>query len=249
MSGSIGVLFVLYGVVIASFLNVCIYRIPQKESVAAGRSYCPNCQHALCWRDLVPILSFVLLKGRCRYCHAPISLRYPVVEALGGVLFLGAYLRYGLSVKAIVFCAIFSLLIVISGIDLAVQEIPDGLNLLLAVCGVVLVVIDPSYPFLQALLGVVIVSLPLEVVALFTGGIGGGDVKLMAAMGLCLGPKLIVLAFFIGCVSAAVVSLALMAAKKVGRRSLIPLGPFLALGSAAAAFWGDGLISWYLTLF
>ena len=249
VSGSIGVLFVLYGVVIASFLNVCIYRIPQKESVAAGRSYCPNCQHALCWRDLVPILSFVLLKGRCRYCHAPISLRYPVVEALGGVLFLGAYLRYGLSVKAIVFCAIFSLLIVISGIDLAVQEIPDGLNLLLAVCGVVLVVIDPSYPFLQALLGVVIVSLPLEVVALFTGGIGGGDVKLMAAMGLCLGPKLIVLAFFIGCVSAAVVSLALMAAKKVGRRSLIPLGPFLALGSAAAAFWGDGLISWYLTLF
>lgn len=146
------------------------------------------------------------------------------------MLFLGAYLRYGLSVKAIVFCAIFSLLIVISGIDLAVQEIPDGLNLLLAVCGVVLVVIDPSYPFLQALLGVVIVSLPLEVVALFTGGIGGGDVKLMAAMGLCLGPKLIVLAFFIGCVSAAgrfIGSNGL--AKKVGRRSLIPPGAVLAL--------------------
>lgn len=249
MSGTIGVFFWLYGVVIASFLNVCIYRIPLKESVAAGRSYCPNCQHPLCWRDLVPIASFLVLKGRCRYCQAPISPRYPVVELLGGFLFLGAYLRYGLSVKAVVFCVIFALLIVISGIDLSVMEIPDGLNLLLALCGVLLVVSDPSYTFTQALLGAIIVSLPLEAIALFTGGIGGGDVKLMAALGLCLGPKLIVLTFFFGCISAAIVSVGLMAAQKVSRRSLIPLGPFLALGAVASVLWGERLIGWYLGLF
>lgn len=249
MSGLIGVFFGLYGLVIASFLNVCIYRIPLKESVAAGRSYCPNCQHPLCWRDLVPIASFVALGGRCRYCQAPISPRYPLVEALGGVLFLGAYLRYGLSVRAVVFCIIFALLIVISGIDMAIMEIPDGLNLLLAVCGLILVLTDPGYSFTQALLGAVIVSLPLEAIALFTGGIGGGDVKLMAALGLCLGPQLIVLTFFIGCISAAVVSVVLLAAQKATRRSLIPLGPFLALGAVAAAFWGERLIGWYLQLF
>ena len=148
------------------------------------------------------------------------------------------YLRYGLSVKAVVFCVIFALLIVISGIDLSVMEIPDGLNLLLALCGVLLVVSDPSYTFTQALLGAIIVSLPLEAIALFTGGIGGGDVKLMAALGLCLGPKLIVLTFFFGCISAAIVSVGLMAAQKVSRRSLIPLGPFLALGAVASVLWG-----------
>lgn len=249
MSVCIGLFFLLYGLVIASFLNVCIYRIPQKISVAAGRSYCPHCGHTLCWRDLLPVVSFVLLKGRCRYCGAPISPRYPLVELAGGLLFLGAYLRFGLSVQALLFCVIFSLLIVITGIDVAVQEIPDGLNALLALCGVLLIAADDGHRLTAALLGAVMVSVPLGLVAFFTGGIGGGDVKMMAAVGLCLGPALTVLAFFIGCISAAAVALGLMAAQKASRRSLMPLGPFLALGTVIAAFWGEALIGWYLTLF
>lgn len=249
MSVIIGLFFLLYGLVIASFLNVCIYRIPQKVSVAAGRSYCPNCQHTLSWRDLVPVVSFVLLKGRCRYCGAPISPRYPLVELAGGVLFLGAYLRFGLSAQAILFCAIFALLVVITGIDMAAQEIPDGLNALLALCGVLLAAADDGHTLTAALLGSVIISVPLGLIAFFTGGIGGGDVKMMAAVGLCLGPALTVLAFFIGCISAAAVALGLLAAKKASRKSLMPLGPFLALGTFIAAIWGEALIGGYLTLF
>lgn len=241
--------FFLYGMVTGSFVNVCIYRLPLHISIAKGRSFCPCCHHQLSAWDLIPVLSWLYLGGHCRYCRQSISPRYPVIELLTGALFAGSYLRFGLSAQAILFCCILAALVVISGIDWATQEIPDVLNILLALCGII-AILQSGRSLSDALLSLIIVSGPLFIIALITdGGIGGGDIKLMAAMGLCLGSLQVVLAFFIGCISAAIFSVILLSTQKLSRRSMIPLSPFLAFGCSIAIYWGPQLISWYLRFF
>ncbi len=242
-----GLVFCL-GAVIGSFANVCIYRLPQKLSVAQGRSFCPACGHTLGVRDLIPLLSWLGLRGRCRFCHQKISSRYFWVELLTGLLFLLALQLQGWGLKGLVLALFFAVLVVIAYIDGTTGYIYDSTVIALVLLAILSLCLPPRLPIWQHLLGSVIISLPLLLLAALCGGFGGGDVKLMAAAGLFLGAKLVVIAFLLATVAAALYSFVLLVTRRAKLKSAIPFGPFLCGGLVLAATWGEPLCHWYLSL-
>ena len=238
----------LFGITIGSFLNVCIFRIPAGESIVFGPSHCPNCGRRLKWYELIPIISFLALRGRCKGCRNAISAQYPLIEATNGVLWVIVFAVMGFSAQAALGCLLSSTLLVLSVIDARTLEIPSGTSIAILVLGAIATGIDYQN-WLSHLIGLFAISLPLLLVLLITGGrgIGGGDIKLMAGCGLFLGWKLIILGFFGGCLLGTVIHLGLMAAKKVGRT--LSFGPYLSLGVFLAMLWGNKLISWYLGMY
>ena len=242
------ILVFLFGITVGSFLNVCILRIPQKESIVAPPSHCMNCGRRLAWFELIPLFSYLGLRGRCSGCRARISAQYPLIEAGNGALWILLFWRFGLTPVFFPACLLSSALLVLSVIDGRTREIPPGTTIFIAVLGAVRVFLDLSQWPLYVI-GFFAVSLFLFLVLIITGGrgIGGGDVKLMAVCGLFLGWKLIILAFFLGCVLGSVIHLTLMAAKKAGH--VLALGPYLSAGVFLSLLWGDAVIQWYTGLF
>lgn len=236
----------LYGITIGSFLNVCIYRIPKKENIATTRSHCMSCGYQLKWYDLVPFFSYLVLGGKCRKCGSKISVQYPVIEVLNGGLYLLVFCRYGLSVDSLLYCLLFSALVVLSVIDFRTYEIPLGINIFILTLGLVRVVTDLS-DWLSYGIGLFSVSALLLLIYLATRGrgIGGGDVKLMAATGLLLGWKLNLLGFLLGCILGSVIHICRM--KISGEGHVLAMGPYLAMGIAISAVWGEQMIAWYLS--
>ena len=218
----------LYGIVIGSFLNVLIFRIPKKENIVQS-SHCTNCGRKLGWRDMVPVFSYIILRGRCRQCGARISIQYPLIEALNGVLY----------------CLMTSALIVIAVIDERTYQIPVSQNLFLGLLGIIMTVYDFRH-ILSHIIGAVIVSLFLYGLYYFSSGkaIGGGDIKLMAYAGLLLGAKNIILAFILACILGSVIHTIRMKVSK--RNNLLALGPYLSAGIFIAALWGSRFWTWYL---
>lgn len=186
-------IFVL-GTVIGSFLNVVILRTPLKESISRGRSHCMSCRHTLAWYDLFPVFSYIFLGGKCRYCKAKISSRYMIVELITGICYLTSLWTLGLSVWLIFAVIVFPIIIVASFMDIDTMQIPYGCTISLAVIGAVATVISffdaDTAPWYEHLIGAVVIAVPFAVLALF-GGMGGGDVQLMAAAGLLLGWKIV----------------------------------------------------------
>ncbi len=242
------ILFLIYGLIIGSFLNVCIYRIPLNISVAKGRSYCPHCKHTLNALDLVPVFSFLFLRGRCRYCKEGISPRYAMVELVTAVLYALAYVSFGWGVDAILGCLLISTLIIVSFIDIDTFTIPDRLHLVILILAIIRLFIYKD-GLLNHLLGIVIIALPMLVIAYFTNGFGGGDIKLMGVVGLYLGSPLTVLAFFVSILTGGIYGTMLLVFKKANRKSKLAFGPFLCLGIVVSLLFGDTLISFYLSLF
>ena len=201
------ILVFLYGIIIGSFLNVCIYRIPKKENIATTRSHCMSCGYQLKWYDLVPLFSYLVLRGKCRKCGSKISVQYPLVEALNGGLYLLVFWRYGCSIDSLLYCLLFSALLTLSVIDFRTYEIPLGINIFILTLGLIRIVTDLSH-WLSYGIGLLSVSIPLLLIYLVTKGrgIGGGDVKLMAVTGLLLGWKLNLLGFLLGCILGSAVS-------------------------------------------
>lgn len=240
------VLVFLYGITIGSFLNVCIYRIPKKENIATTRSHCMSCGYQLKWYDLVPLFSYLVLKGKCRKCGSKISVQYPVIEVLNGGLYLLVFWRYGLSIDSLLYCLLFSALLVLSVIDYRTYEIPLGINIFILTLGLVRVVTDLSN-WLSYGIGLLSVSIPLLLIYLVTKGrgIGGGDVKLMAVTGLLIGWKLNLLGFLLGCILGSVIHICRM--KLSGEGRVLAMGPYLAMGIALSAMWGEQMIAWYLS--
>lgn len=237
----------LYGIVIGSFLNVCIYRIPKKEDLVKVRSHCMSCGYQLKWYDLIPLFSYIFLGGRCRKCKQKISIQYPLVEALNGVLYLLIFAEYGLSIETLLYCLLFSALIVLSVIDFRTYEIPFGINLFILALGLIRTITDyTNWP--RYVIGLFVVSMFLEIIYLITKGrgIGGGDIKLMAACGLLLGWKLILIGFFAGCIAGSVIHLIRMKVSGEGR--VLAMGPYLSLGVMAAVLLGDRFLQWYISL-
>lgn len=236
----------LYGIIIGSFLNVCIYRIPKKENIATTRSHCMSCGYQLKWYDLVPLFSYLALRGKCRKCGSRISVQYPLVEALNGGLYLLIFWRYGLSVDSLLYCLLFGALIVLSVIDFRTYEIPVGINIFILTLGLIRMVTDLSH-WLSYGIGLLSVSVPLLLTYLVTKGrgIGGGDVKLMAAAGLLIGWKLNVLGFLLGCILGSVIHVCRM--KLSGEGRTLAMGPYLAMGIAISVLWGEQMIAWYLS--
>ncbi|MDD6208031.1 MAG: prepilin peptidase [Clostridiales bacterium] len=237
----------LYGIIIGSFLNVCIFRIPKKESVSKSRSHCMACGYQLRWYDLVPIMSYVCLKGRCRKCREKISIQYPLVEALNGILYVIVFLANGYNLTSVIFCLVVSALIVLSVIDWRIYEIPLSVNIVIFLLAVCHTAIDYQN-WISYVIGMVAVSAVLALLYYFSGGkaIGGGDVKLMAAAGLLLGWQKIIVAFLLGCVIGSVIHVLRMKIEKTG--SVLAMGPYLSAGIVLAMLWGDEMIRWYLRL-
>lgn len=180
----------IFGTVIGSFLNVVVYRTPLHQSIVKGSSHCMTCNTPIKKYDMIPVLSWLFLGGKCRACKAKISPRYMLVEFMTGCLFLTAYLKFGLSIKLATTLVFFAILVVISFIDIDTMEIPYWCTITIAVLGGISFFTESGMPWWERLLGAVIIAVPFAILAIF-GGMGGGDVQLMAASGLLLGWKIV----------------------------------------------------------
>ncbi len=247
------VIVLIFGLLIGSFLNVCIYRIPKKENITTTRSHCMACGNVIKWYDLVPVISYLLLRGKCRNCGAKLSIQYPVIELLNGILYCIVLAIMGPGIQSVVMMALTSALIVIAVIDWRTYEIPFGLNVFIAVLGVAVIVCklanDDFTGIIDNLIGAVSVSGFLLLLYLVTKGrgIGGGDIKLMAAAGLFLGWKSTILAFVIGCIAGSVIHLIRM--KLSDEDHVLAFGPYLAFGIFVAGLWGERIVGAYLSTF
>ena len=241
------IIIFIFGITIGSFLNVCIYRIPLGESIVTAPSHCMTCGWKLKWYDMVPVFSWLVLGGKCRNCKSKISVQYPIIEGVNGILYVMICAVNGLEWSSVIYCFMASALLVLSIIDWRTYEIPFGINVFLFVLGIAMTILDRGN-LVEHLIGMICVSVLLGILYLLTGGraIGGGDIKLMFACGLILGWKLILLAFFLGCIIGSVVHIIRMSVKKAGR--MLAMGPYLSAGILLAALWGNAWINWYLSL-
>lgn len=241
------IIIFIFGITIGSFLNVCIYRIPLGESIVMAPSHCMTCGRKLKWYDMVPVFSWLVLGGKCRNCKSKISVQYPIIEGVNGILYVMICAVNGLEWSSVIYCFMASALLVLSIIDWRTYEIPFGINVFLFVLGAAMTILDRGN-LAEHLIGMICVSGLLGILYLLTGGraIGGGDIKLMFACGLILGWKLILLAFFLGCIIGSVVHIIRMSVKKAGR--MLAMGPYLSAGILLAALWGNAWINWYLSL-
>ncbi|WP_457565497.1 prepilin peptidase [Caldithrix abyssi] len=250
---TIDILVILFGLATGSFLNVCAARLPLKRSVLWGRSQCPVCGHQISWYDNIPLLSFVLLKGKCRYCKAKISLQYPLIEAFSALVTYALYLKFGLSITAVFYGIFIYFLIVIGLIDFKTKLILNRLLIPLFTAGVLINFFGEIIPFKDALSGAFLGGGIMWMAAILGAKIfkkeamGMGDVKLAFVAGFFLGWQHILLALYLGFVIALLFILAIWLFKKKEAPSLIPMGPFLALGFIVYLFYGKLLIQWYLS--
>ena len=238
----------VFGLCVGSFLNVCILRLPHDHSLVRPPSSCPNCGHAIAWRDNIPVLSWLLLKGRCRHCGAPISAQYPIVEALVGLLWVAAVLGYGLTMQALAAAILGTSLIGIAVTDARHFLIPNEYTLGGLVIGLALSVAGGVDGLVNALLGAAAGFALLYAVAQVghwafkEEAMGGGDIKMMAMVGAFVGWKGVLLTVFLGALIGSVVFLPLT----LKRKRLVPFGVFLAVCAAVAFVAGDVVIQWYL---
>jgi leader peptidase (prepilin peptidase)/N-methyltransferase len=266
----------LFGLIVGSFLNVCIARIPLDASIISPPSHCPRCMTPIRWYDNLPLISFSVLRGRCRTCGQHISWRYPLVELLNGLLYLWTFSAFGFTGEALLVMALVSSLVVITFIDLDHQIIPDVITFPGMVVGLVAApffmtalagplpfglgnVLPPlgqnSRSFLNAFIGLLLGGAPLYLIGLLweklrkVEAMGGGDVKFMAMVGSFLGWKGAFLTIMLGAMAGSIVGVALILLKKHQADRVIPFGPFLAFGTLLTLFMGSEIIAWYLGFF
>lgn len=244
----------VFGMVVGSFLNVCICRMPKDESIVSPPSHCPQCNYQIRWYDNIPVISYLLLRGRCRGCGARISLQYPLVELLNGIITLLLFLRFGPTLAFAVLFVFCSALVVITFIDIEHQIIPDEISLPGIVIGFVMSFFLQGHNWLNSLLGILLGGGSLLLVAYgyqwLTGkeGMGGGDIKLLAMMGAFLGWKSIPFIILASSLVGSVVGVSIMLLQKKDSKLAIPFGPYLAFGAVLYIFYGSPLIEWYLNL-
>lgn len=249
----------VFGLIFGSFLNVIIYRVPRRESVVLPSSHCPACDHQLAASDNIPVISYILLKGECRYCGVPISFKYPAVELITAFLALAALMKYGFTPAFFMAAFFLPVLLALSAIDIEYKIIPNVIVLPSIALGALLVPLyalvkadnislvdqaDWRWPIVGFLIGG---GLLLLLALLWPNGMGGGDIKLAGFMGLFLG-RYVVVALFLGFLLGSLGGLFAMFFLGKGRKDLIPFGPYLAAGSLLTIFVGAPLAHWYLTL-
>jgi leader peptidase (prepilin peptidase) / N-methyltransferase len=241
----------IVGASIGSFLNVCIYRLPEGESVVSPRSRCPGCGTPITWRDNFPILSYLLLRGRCRSCGIRISPQYPLVEAATALIWVAAAYRYGPEWQALTVAVFFTLLLGIALTDARTYIIPDEFTWGGTVLGILLSLAPGGVSLGQSVLGAA-VGFGLLYLAGALGewwlqkpAMGGGDIKMMAMVGAFLGPIGAILAIFLGALVGSIVFLPI----SLKTKKLVPFGIFLAVGAAVAEGWGEMIVRWYTTTY
>ncbi|MYL53353.1 prepilin peptidase [Pontibacillus yanchengensis] len=236
------------GLIFGSFYNVIGLRVPQSEDFLTSRSKCPNCGHTLAWFELIPVLSYVMQGGKCRSCHARISMFYPFVELSTGILFAFSYIVFGTSLELIVSLCLMSLFMILFVSDMKYMLIPDRILLFFLPIFILLRVLEPLQPWYSSILGAFIgAGLLALIIIVSRGGMGAGDMKLFGVLGIVLGVKATLLAFFLSTLFGALISGVLLALGVIKRQNPVPFGPYIILGSIVAYFFGDIIIEWYLT--
>jgi leader peptidase (prepilin peptidase)/N-methyltransferase len=246
--------FACLGLAVGSFLNVCIHRLPAGGSVARPPSRCPRCGYLLRWYDNIPIVSYLLLRGRCRGCQGPISLRYPVVELVTMVIFLVHLYFFGWTLLMAVRLAFACALIVLFAIDLEHHLLPNAITLPGIAAGLAFsLAVPPGLrdAVLGTLLGGGVLWLIGEVYYRIAGqeGMGGGDVKMLAMVGAFLGWKLVVVTLVLSSIAGSVIGILVIAMRHGGMKYALPYGTFLALGALAASLVGNEIVAWYVGLY
>jgi leader peptidase (prepilin peptidase)/N-methyltransferase len=256
---SVRVFVVIFGCLLGSFLNVVRYRLPRRKGIVGGRSICPKCKTSIALYDNIPVVSYIVLKGKCRHCAWRIPLTYPIIEIAAGVSFLLVWMQFGWP-QAAAYWVLTALLIACAGIDFDRGIIPDRLTLPGIILGIVfsLTLLRGADPVGEALLrsglGLVVGGGSLLLVGLLykvvrkVEGMGGGDVKLMAMVGAFLDFRLALLTIFIGSVLGGIVGIGVMRKSSKGMKASVPFGVFLSPAAIAAMLWGDSLINAYLDL-
>jgi leader peptidase (prepilin peptidase)/N-methyltransferase len=240
-------IFIL-GLILGSFFNVCIYRIPKEQSISYPPSHCTNCQNKIKWYDLIPVLSYVILGGKCRHCKEKISIRYPVIELLTAFLFLAIYIKYGLSLLTLKYIILASFLIIIGMIDFDTTDVYDITTIPAIVLGIIFVVyaviqkMDWQFLVLGGLVGGGFIAL----IILLTKGMGWGDAEICLFCGLFLGLKLTILMLFLSMLLGSVIGIILIILKIKGRKDYIPFGPFIAMATLITILYGQNIIDFYI---
>ena len=244
-------LIAILGLVIGSFLNVCIYRIPVEESIAFPPSHCGKCQHNLSPVDLVPVLSFIFLRGRCKYCKEKISLRYPLIEVLNALLYLIIYFKFGLAMITLKYCILASILIVIGMIDYDTQFVFTSTTIFGGIIAAIFIVIQAivyKSGTIDLILGGVIGFGIIGIIVFLTKGMGEGDIEIATVCGLFLGVKGILLGLFLAIILGGIVGIIILALKLKKAKEKIAFGPCIAIGSLISMLCGAEILKTYWSL-
>ncbi|NKB82153.1 MAG: prepilin peptidase [Nitrospirales bacterium] len=250
--GYVSVFF--FGLIIGSFLNVCIHRIPREQSIVWPRSACPLCATTLAWKDNIPLVSFFLLRGRCRQCRMPIAFRYPFVELSNGLGYVATLWTFGMTGSTVLYSLFLSILLTITWIDIGHYIIPDSLSLPGLSLGLMGAATVLPIEFLDAVFGVVLGGGVLWIVVVLSPylfgkeGMGRGDIKLLAMIGAFLGWESVLMTLMLAAIVGSLIGMGLILGKFMNRGQYMPFGPFLALGAVCSLFFHTQIIDWYLQI-
>lgn len=239
------------GLLLGSFLNVCIYRIPKEQSIAFPPSHCTNCNTRLKFLDLFPVFSYIFLKGKCRYCGEKISPRYAIIELFTALMFLGIFLSYGLTIEALKSFVLASFLIVIAMIDYDTTDVYSVTTYPLIVLGVIFIGVNYflGLPIKSFLFGGLLGGGLIALIIVLTQGMGWGDFEISLASGLFLGVYNSIIMLIASFILGGIIGAFLIVSKRKTRKDYIPFGPYIVLGTFIAMFYGDKIFNWYLSFF
>jgi len=247
--------FALFGLAVGSFLNVVADRLPEGESIVYPPSHCSTCGHALATGDLIPVVSYISLRGRCRYCGAPIPKRLPIIEAVTGALFAFLYLRYGLILQTVVFAFYFCIFLTILVTDFEHRIIPNKIVYPSAVIALVISSYTPGIGIVNALIGGGFGFILFILIAVFSflvfkkEGMGIGDIKLITLIGIVTGFPMVIVAIYLAIISGGLVAIFLVVTKLKKMKDLIAYGVFLSLATMATLLWGRDILNWYMRFY
>ncbi|MBU3104716.1 prepilin peptidase [Clostridium gasigenes] len=244
------ILFVLLiGLIIGSFLNVCIYRIAREESISYPPSHCTRCGYELKWKDLVPVISYLFIKGKCRMCKEKISIRYPIVELVNGIIYCMLFLKFGITIVFIKYCVLASILIVIGMIDYDTKFVYRSTTIFALVTGFVFVIITwvmHKNGVVDSLIGALIGFGIIFLIVILTRGMGEGDIEIATVCGLFLGVKGIGITLFLSVLIGGITGVIILCLKNKTGKSEMAFGPCLAIGSIITMMWGSAIFDIYI---
>ncbi|WP_459770298.1 prepilin peptidase [Alkalibacterium sp. s-m-28] len=244
------VVFFLYGLIFGSFFNVVGLRVPAKSLFSEKRSYCDTCQRTLSWKELIPVFSYLIQKGKCRGCHEHISLIYPLMELATGILFALNYFFFGFTNRMILGLLLISLIIPITVSDIEYKRIPNRLLIFFSPLFLMYRLFFPLNPFYMSGIGAAVAFILVLIIILVSkGGMGVGDLKYFTLFGFVFGLYHFLLLFFLSTLFGSVGGLITMKVKRLGRKSRIAFGPYIGLAALIVFFIGEPLIGWYISLF
>lgn len=243
-------LFLILGLLLGSFFNVVGLRLPKGKTFVRGRSLCPKCKKTLRWFELIPVLSYLIQSGRCRRCNEPISIVYPTIELATALLFVFSFLKLGMSIEFFIALSLISMLMMIFVSDLAYMIIPNKILLFFLPIFIILRIISPLHPWWTSITGAAVgFGLLALIIIVSRGGMGAGDMKLFGVLGIVLGFKKVLVAFFLACLIGSIVGGLQLLFKKIQRKQHIPFGPYIVCATLITYFYGDSLLNMYGHLF